>query len=388
MPLCQKPKAIRGSINGGKMTTAIEETTLATRTEQSFELAPTAGAAEKQFEIQSAIVIARRFPRDEDQAFARLMKSAKRPSFAEDASYQFPRGKVKDEKTGKWVTNFVNGPSVYIAREAARVWGNIRYGLEVIRDDDETRQIRGWAWDIETNVKVTAEDDFKKLVQRKQYDSQGKSTGTAWVTADERDLRELTNRRGAILVRNSILQLLPSDIIEDVRAECDRTIENGAKEDPEAAKKKLIVAFASLNVMPEMLEQKLGHKLAECSPAEIAELRKIYKSIADGNSTWAEYIDRQAKEPEKGTLKPEDLKPGKEENRGHGNENLNQVGKASPKAPQATAESQPKQTSTKKADQPKPSSVPLENPNYAEGGDPDPLLEQNLFAGREPGMEG
>jgi hypothetical protein len=326
------------------MATTIEDTGLATRTEQTFELAPTSGAAEKQFEIQSAIIIARHFPRNEDQAFARLMKASKRPSFADEASYSFKRGKKKDEETGKYVDNYVEGPSVNLAREAARVWGNIRYGLEVIRDDEETRQIRGWAWDLETNVKVTAEDDFKKLVQRKQYGDDGKAKGTAWVTTDERDLRELTNRRGAILVRNCILQLMPMDLIDDSRSECNKTIESKAKTDPEGERKKIIIAFASLNVTPDMIEQKLGHKLAECSPTEISSLRKIYKSISDGNSTWAEYVEPKRAEAEKGTLKTEDLKAGAE-NRGHGQENLGSVGKA-PATP-APATPQPQQDAGK-----------------------------------------
>jgi hypothetical protein len=341
------------------MASVLEETGLATRTEQSFELAPTAGAAEKQFEIQSAIVIAKRFPRNEDAAFEKLMKASKRMSFAEDAAYSFPRGSTN-----------VEGPSVNLAREAARVWGNVRFGLDVIRDDEETRQIRAWAWDMESNVRVSAEDDFKKLIQRKQ-----KGGGTLWVKPDERDLRELTNRRGAILVRNCLLQIVPKDLIEDAMARCKDTIRKGAEQDPETARKRLILAFSEINVSPEMLEDALGHKLAECSPAEIAELRKIYKSIADGNSTWYEFANPKKAEPEKGTLNVSDLKPSAEENRGHGNENLSQV------APKSTppADPKPKSTSKSKADQPSTSAKPLENPNFAEGADPDPFAGGDMF---------
>lgn len=254
-------------------TQRVEDTGLATVTSSTSELAPTRAAADAQFEIQSAIVLARRFPRNEDSAFAQLMKSCDRSSFAETAEYSFPRG-------GKPVT----GASVNLAREAARVWGNIRYGLNILRDDEDSRQIEGWAWDLETNTKVTAQDDFRKLIQRKQ-----KGGKTEWVRPDERDLRELTNRRGAILVRNCILQLLPSDLIEDARGKASETLKAGAKRDPEAARKKVILAFAELNVTPEMLEGLLHHPLAQCSPEEIANLRKIYQSIRDGNSTWEEY---------------------------------------------------------------------------------------------------
>ena len=288
------------------MSTITEETALATRTEQTGELVASAAMAEKQFEIQGAIAIAKRFPRNEDAAFEKLMKSAKRTSFAEEAAYSFPRGGAS-----------VEGPSVNIAREAARLWGNIRYGIDIIRDDDESRLIRGWAFDMESNVKVTAEDDFKKLVYRKSG---------GWVKPDERDLRELTNRRGAILVRNCILQILPKDLIEDAMDQCKATLRTGAQQDPEAARKKIILAFSSISVTPEMLESKLGHNISQCSPDELAELRGIYKSIVDGNSKWVDYVSPEittnGKAAEKGSISVMDMKPGTAENRGHGNEDL------------------------------------------------------------------
>jgi hypothetical protein len=253
--------------------------------EQYGELQASAAAAKEQHEIQSAILIAKRFPRNEDQAFEKLMKACARPTFAEDAGYSFPRGNKFNEETGRWEKNYVTGPSVNLAREAARVWQNIRYGLDVIREDGKSRLIRGWAWDVETNVKVSADDEFQKLIQRKQKGGQ-----TQWVVPDERDLRELTNRRGAILIRNSILQLLPRDLIEDAQEKAKATVKDAAAKDPDAARKKLILSFSELNVTPEMLEAKLGHKLVECSPTEIADLRNIYRSIRDGNSTWAEYV--------------------------------------------------------------------------------------------------
>jgi hypothetical protein len=351
------------------VATAIEESGLMTRTEQSFELAPTAGAAEKQFEIQSAIVIAKKFPRNEDGAFQKLMKAAGRTSFAEDAMYSFPRGDAK-----------VEGPSINLGREAARVWTNIRYGLEIIRDDDGSRLIRGWAWDLETNTKVTAEDDFKKLIYRKKG---------GWIKPDERDMRELTNRRGAILIRGCLLQLLPKDFIEDAMDRCRETLRKGAEQDPEAARKKIILAFSELNITPEMLEQMLGHKLAESSPAEIAELRKIYKSIADGNSTWAEYVEPKKAEAESGKLNVSDLKAGREENRGHGQEGLDQVSKQeAPKAPQSTPISPGKQSAKGKPDRPVAATQGAGNPDFREGSDPDPFLERPPFSEREPGQDG
>lgn len=247
-----------------------------TTTERTGERHVSSDVSAKQQEIQGRIIVAKKFPRNEDESFAGLMKAAGRPSFADDAGYSFPRGDKQ-----------VEGPSVNLAREAARVWGNISYGLEILRDDEDTRHIRGWAWDMQTNAYTSAEDDFKTVIQRKVKDS--KPPRTEWIKADERELRELTNRRGAILVRNCLLQLLPKDMIELAFSKCKDTLADKAAKDPDGTRKAMISDFADLNVTPTMLEAKLGHPLTQCTPAELAELRRIYKSIADGNSSWSEY---------------------------------------------------------------------------------------------------
>jgi hypothetical protein len=258
----------------------VEETPLSTSVSSTMELAPSAAMMEKQTEIQGAIIVARRFPRNEEAAFERLIRSSRRTSFAEEAEYSFPRG-------GTTVT----GPSVSLAREAARLWGNIRYGLEVVLDTSEERHIRGWAWDLETNTKVAAEDYFAKLIQRK-----GKGGPVQWVKPDERDLRELTFRRGAILVRNCLLQLLPRDLIEDARSQCRATLAKDAAQDPDSARKAILRAFSEINVSADQLQAYLGHPVGQSTAEEIAELRAVYQSIKDGNSTWSEYVETKREE--------------------------------------------------------------------------------------------
>ena len=282
-----------------------EDAALMRTSEQTQELDPTGRAAAAQYEIQGALVMAHRLPRDEDTAFVKLMKATNRKKFAELAEYSFPRGNTT-----------VTGPSVNIAREAARCWGNIRWGLDLIRDDNETRTIRGWAWDLETNTYVSADDHFRKLIQRRS--KQG--GGTQWVKPDERDLRELTNRHGSILVRNCLLQLIPRDIIDSALDACRATVQKDVEEDPEAARKRLFLAFSELGVMKSMLEKYLGHPIEECSPKEIAELRTIYTSIRDGNSKWTDY---SASPDPKG--KAGKSKSGKTQEKSQGSLNLDKV---------------------------------------------------------------
>lgn len=263
------------------------------------ELETTASAAREMAEVQAAVILARKFPRDEQRTYSKLLASCGRASFAEDATYSFPRG-----------GSTVSGPSVNIAREAARLWGNVRFGLDIIRDDDETRGIRAWAWDVESNTKVAYADEFKKLIFRKQG---------GWITPDERDLRELTNRRGAICLRNCLLQLIPKDFIEDALTECEKTLKAGVKKDRPTTIAAMTTSFAELSITVAMLDKYLGHSLAEATDGEIVRLRGIYKALTDDYAKKEEYFGNgAAKGPETGNLKMGDLKAGTEaEHQGH-----------------------------------------------------------------------
>lgn len=273
----------------------IKKDELAITTRDSGEIMASEHTASAEMEIQATIILAKKFPRNEVAADQKLKKACLRLTFAEEAVYSFPRG-----------GQTIQGPSVSLAREAARLWGNIRYGLKVIQNLEDEITIEGWAWDIETNVKVACQDAFQKLIFRKQG---------GWIKPDERDLRELINRRGAITIRNSILQLLPRDLIEDAQTVCMKTRkENNKNMDPEKVMKEWIKAFASLKpfgVSVEQLEKYLSHPITECSMDEWDGLKSIYKSIADGNSSWKEYVGENGDKPSEkieGKLNPEDLK--------------------------------------------------------------------------------
>jgi hypothetical protein len=241
-----------------------------------------AGVAREEAEVKAAIVLARKFPRNEAAAYTKILRSCDRPGFADGAAYRFPRG-------GQTVT----GPSVDLARELARCWGNIRYGLRIVSADEEQVHIKGYAYDLETNNYTEAEDKFAKLVQRKN-----RNTGRAeWVAPDERDLRELVNRRGAICVRNAILQLMPPDVIDDALERATETLRKAAAgeftQNREQAVRRMAAAFSEFGVTTAMLEAKLGHSLAEMSPEEMASLRQMYASIRDGQSKREDYFEVQ-----------------------------------------------------------------------------------------------
>lgn len=233
-------------------------------------------------EVRAQVFLAKQYPRNELIVFQRVLAAMDRVEMAEDATYSFPRG-----------TSTIMGPSVYLAREAARIWGNIRHGLRRISTTDDLIHIQGWAYDVETNAYAEAEDQFKPLIQRKQKDGT-----TKWVEPDERDLRELVNRRGAFLIRNCILELLPSDLINSAIARSFQTKEAKAsgklKENREDALRNLVLGFDRQGITVAMLEEYLRHPLNAITASEFAELQGIGKAIKDGQAVREDYFDLQA----------------------------------------------------------------------------------------------
>lgn len=238
-----------------------------------------AGIAREESEIKAAIVLARSAPRDENAAYTKIIKSCDRPSFAERARYSFPRGRQQ-----------IEGPSVALARAIALCWGNIRSGIRIVTMDDQMVHVKGYAYDLETNAYVDNEAKFSRLIQRKDRES----GITRWVPADERDLRELVNKHGAICVRNSILQTVPPDVVEDAMGRVRETIRKAAagelKQDRQGAIRRLVLAFADLQVTTEMLTDHLGHDLDLITDEEMADLRGVFASIRDGNSRRDEHF--------------------------------------------------------------------------------------------------
>lgn len=283
------------------------------------ELAPSALSAAAVTEVQAAVVLAKKFPRNEERAYQRMMKALDNWAFADDCLYEFKRGRKQDPKNGEWVDNFISGLSIHALREVVKFWGNVRYGHMVIGESEEYEVplllCQAFAWDLETNIYRSEGFRVPKLIQRKE--GKGAEARTIWVTPDERDLRETINRYGAIATRNCLTSLIRRDYLKDFERKANETFNKGIGEDPERHVKELILGFGQLNVTPEMLEIWLGHPIAQASPAEIGSLRQMWKAVAAGETRWRDYERRAEDKPANGAVKPENLKPSRDTNRGH-----------------------------------------------------------------------
>jgi len=282
-----------------------------TKVDHGAELQTSAETARALAEIQSAMVMAKRFPRDLDLCADKLMALCRRPSFARKAYYSFKRAQ-----------RAIAGPSVWLTRQAASKYGNIRSGFRVLRNDGENVLVEGFAFDLETNAMFSEQAEFPFLIQRAIWED-GQKVDTEWIKPDMRDGRELINKHGAICERNAQSRVLPVDYVNDAYELCIETVAKG-EGDQVARVKKARVLFAEFGVEPEHVQQWLckyrdveNAPLKSLTSEEFAALVGVYNAIKDGSSNVNEHFELKApksnndddEEPKPKAKKPKAKKP-------------------------------------------------------------------------------
>jgi hypothetical protein len=224
-------------------------------------------------EAQGKLVIAKRFPRDEVQAYAKAMEACQRPTMAEKAFYSFPRG-----------AQTVEGPTIRFAEELARCWGNIDYGIKELSQDEGKSEMQAYAWDLETNAQSI--QNFTNPHQREV----GKKMQTL---TSLRDIYENNANMATRRLRSRILAILPSWFVEDAIAECKKTLA-GQNDLPLVDRvKKMVVQFAKLGVTQEQIEGRLKKKIDTMNADDFVEYIGIYNAIKNGESKIAEWFESQ-----------------------------------------------------------------------------------------------
>lgn len=238
-------------------------------------------------EVHAQVVVAQQLPRNIDRAVREMQRSCSHPAVAEKAFYRFPRG-------GQQVT----GESIVLAKELARCWGNIDYGLAELRRDDAAgeSEMMAFAWDLETNTRPRT-----TFIVPHVRDNGSRLTAP-------RDIYENNANMGVRRMREQILNLMPPWFIEDAKALCYATMA-ADKRDGETLADRAATAvkrYAGIGVTASQLTQKLGAPQAAWSAADLAQLGVIYKSIERGETTKEDEFGATS-----GTITPGDLAPPK-----------------------------------------------------------------------------
>lgn len=250
----------------------------------------TARAEEERASMESKamIFLARQNPRNEERVMREIERIAKIPEFAETAFYSYPRSNRE-----------IFGPSINLAQEMIRIWGNATTKMTVPYEDEDQFVIDVLAWDFESNYSMQRQIIIKKLIQRKD-----RSGGTQWIQPDERDKRELMERHHSLLRRNCILSIFPRWFVDKIVGIARETVKKRAgKANIEELRQKLQKEFESMGIYREQVEAYLGHSYSATTVEELTELQGIIRSIRDGVTNRKDYFGSEA--PRKVVPQPE-----------------------------------------------------------------------------------
>jgi hypothetical protein len=215
-------------------------------------------------EVYGQLVVAQQCPRDEQTALRAMRESCRQMRLAERAFYRFTRGGQQ-----------VSGPTVHLARELARIWGNVTYGIsEMARDDGHGQsEMQAYAWDLQTNTRSS-----QIFIVPHSRDTK---TGPKRLV-DLRDVYENNTNQGARRLRQAIWAILPPWLVDEAVDLCTQTLKDGGGIPLPQRISKAVDAFAALGVTADQLEQRISRQTAKWTEHDVAQLTVIYKSLQRG----------------------------------------------------------------------------------------------------------
>lgn len=229
-------------------------TTQATAVEQARAVA----------EVAAAVRVAQDCPRNTDRAIGEMRDACGRMSLAQAAFYKVP--------------NRGNGPSVALARELARIWGNIQYGVHELRRDDAAgvSEIQAFAWDVQTNTRSTR--TFQVPHQRMRE-------GKRVPLVDLGDVYLNNQNIGARAVRECIFTVIPRWLTDEAEDLCRRTLKDGDGKPLAQRIDDMVQVFAALGVRQPQIEKRLGRKRGQWDAGDVASMVITYQSIQRSETT-------------------------------------------------------------------------------------------------------
>lgn len=253
--------------------------------------------------IQARYQMALAQPRSWMKVRDRLLLECERPRFASTARFSVERGKKQDPKTGRWVDNYIEGPSIRFAEAALRCMTNVLPETRVLVDDDDKRIVQVSVTDLEANITYQAEIVVAKRIERKKPRSgdiviseRANTYGdTVFLVIASDD--EVVTKQNAMIsksLRTLALRLLPGDILDECMERCMAVVANADAKDPMAARKALKVSLEDVGVDIVEAERWLGCQLMEAPPPKLRVLRSVATAIKDGTTSWEAFLHSSA----------------------------------------------------------------------------------------------
>ena len=214
-------------------------------------------------EVQAAMVVAKRFPRDNALAMDRVLDACKRRSLAESAMYEYVKGGSK-----------VSGPSIRLAEALAQNWGNIDFGIIELEQRSGESQVMSYAWDLETNTRQSKVFTVPHIRHTQKGD---------YPLTDPREIYEMVANQGARRLRACILGVIPGDVVDAAVAQCESTLRSNNKDPLDVRITKMVEKFETeFGVTAEALRGYIGKNVEAFSEGDVVRLGKVYRSLKDG----------------------------------------------------------------------------------------------------------
>lgn len=233
-------------------------------------------------EVQGAIILAKRFPRNTDGSLAEILSECKRVALAEVATYEYSKGGTK-----------IDGPTIRLAEVLSLAWTNLHSSWQEldrkIINGVPYAEIETQAWDLERNRRESVKFKVKLIRDTKKG---------SWPLKDEREIYEQCANQAKRRERACILSLIPGYVIDQAVEACNETLRRTVTPETTA---KMIAAFEdNYNVSVEQIEGFIQRKIDAIMPTQVVRLRKIYNSLKDGMSQASEWFGKtnNSNEPE------------------------------------------------------------------------------------------
>jgi len=229
-------------------------------------------------QVQAAVIMAKKFPRDETDAFNKIMKACKRVGLAKQANYSYPKGKDEDGNPKQ-----VSGASIHLAKAIAKSWGNMDFGIAELSQQNGSSEVMTYCWDLETNV----QEKKTFAVKHVRYTKTG-----SYKLTDPRDIYEIAANQGARRLRACILGVVPNDVVEAAVKECRKTLAGDNSEPITDKIRRCVAQFSELSVSQEMIEKRLDHKMEATTREELIDLGEIFNSLKDKIGKVEDYFEK------------------------------------------------------------------------------------------------
>ena len=228
-------------------------------------------------EVAAAVRVAQDFPRDMSKAIEQMRMSCSQKSLADRAFYSVPRAGGR-----------VEGSTVHLARELARCFGNVQYGMkETSRDDEKGEsEVLAYAWDVENNVRQ--ERGFIVPHQRMKNKERQALTDLA-------DIANNNNSIAARALRECILTLLPVWFRDEAEAIAADTLsgESRGKALPQQIADAVTGFETEFNVTAPQMEARLARPRTRWTSADLGTLRVIFSELKRGEKAVEDEFPEQ-----------------------------------------------------------------------------------------------